>query len=110
MEPAPALRITTKPSAAMIHPRLATTFVASAECRAMRDHPFVRFGSPSSEELFEMLGVLERPDQRESQLLVLDQLLGDALHVLARDGVQPFENLVDVRRALLEHLASQAEQ
>src|SRR5439155_18341460 len=63
-----------------------------------------------SEQLLEMLGVVERPDQRESELLVLDQLLRDALHVLARHGVQPLEHLVEVRRALLEHLAPQAEQ
>src|SRR4051812_26141911 len=62
------------------------------------------------EQLLEMLGVVERPDQRQSELLVLDQLLRDTLHVLARHRVQPLEHLVEVRRALLEHLAPQAEQ
>ena len=45
-EAEPALAIVTTPSAAMIHPRLATTFVPSAESRAVRDHPFVRFADP----------------------------------------------------------------
>ena len=37
-EPAPALAITTTPSAATIHARLVTTFVPSANSQAMHDH------------------------------------------------------------------------
>src|SRR6185437_3196737 len=57
------------------------------------------------EELLELLGVVERADQRQVEPVAADHVLGDSLDVLGGDGVQALLNLLRVDRLSLEHLA-----
>ena len=66
-------------------------------------------GRLSAEQLLEAVRVVERPDHREVQALLADDVLRDALHVLERDRVDGGEHLVRLAELALEHLAPEAE-
>ena len=61
------------------------------------------------EQVEEPLVVVERPDQREVQPIVDDDLLGQPLDVLGRHRLDRLEQLLRLGQPVLEHLAAQPE-
>src|SRR5262249_53226384 len=62
------------------------------------------------EELLEAAGVFEGADHCQPERAVLDQVGRDALDVLGRDRVDPFQDLLRFRRPPFENLATQTER